>query len=140
MYTPKYFSLSEFLYSYTAKVNSIENLPTFEQVENLNRLCKLVLDDARMKLGSPIRVNSGFRNVELNKRVGGALNSQHCKGLAADISCKNMGLLFDILTTNPNIDQLLNEYKGKNHWIHVSIAPKGKQPRKYIQNLFYADK
>lgn len=140
MYTPKYFSLSELLYSYTAQSEGIDNIPTFEQIENLNRLCKLVLDDTRMKLNSPIRVNSGFRSVELNKRVGGVSNSQHCKGLAADLSCRNMGLLFDILATNPNVDQLLNEYSGKNHWIHVSIAPKGCKPRNYIQNLFYANK
>ena len=34
----KYFSLSEFITSSTAKRLGIDNLPTFEVVDNLNRL------------------------------------------------------------------------------------------------------
>lgn len=140
MYTPKYFTLRELLYSQTAQSEGIDNIPTFGQIENLTRLCRLVLDDARMILNAPIRVSSGFRSVELNKRVGGVPNSQHCQGLAADISCDNMDLLFDILASDPNIDQLLNEYSGNSHWLHVSIAPKGCKPRNYIRKVFYANK
>ena len=133
MYIPKYFSFRELIYSHTADAYGIENVPTFEQIDNLNRLCRLVLDDARMKLNAPIRVNSGFRSVELNKIVGGVYNSQHCKGLAADLSCNNMELLFDILAKNENVDQLLNEYNGKSRWIQISIAPEGQKPRKLIR-------
>ena len=56
----KYFSLSEFINSTTAKRLGIDNTPTFEVVDNLNRLADY-LDKIREKLGKPILVNSGFR-------------------------------------------------------------------------------
>lgn len=34
----------------------------------------------------PFKINSGFRTIEHNKKVGGIKNSPHTKGLAADIS------------------------------------------------------
>ena len=82
----KYFSLSEFITSPTAKRLGIDNLPTFEIVDNLNRLADY-LDGIREKLGKPILINSGYRSPILNKAVGGVANSQHLKGLAADIVC-----------------------------------------------------
>ena len=36
--------------------------------------------------GRPLRVNSGFRSVDHNRDVGGASNSQHMYGIAADIT------------------------------------------------------
>ena len=39
----------------------------------------------RDRFGKPIVVNSGYRSPEWNAKVGGAANSFHVKGLAADI-------------------------------------------------------
>ena len=36
------------------------------------------------KTGWTCKINSGYRSVELNRAVGGALSSQHMKGEAAD--------------------------------------------------------
>lgn len=44
-----------------------------------------VLEYIRDLYGSAIRVNSGYRCSELNKRVGGVSNSAHLFGRAADI-------------------------------------------------------
>lgn len=136
MYTPKYFTLKEFIRSSTAERLKIDNTPSFTVVNNLLRLCALVLDDARMKLDRPIIVNSGYRCIELNRRVGGVYNSQHLTGLACDISCSDNRLLFDILAGNPNIDQLLYEHSGKSTWIHVSITRYGGTPRRYINDNY----
>lgn len=44
------------------------------------------LECVRAALGHiPIYINSGYRCEEHNKRVGGAMNSYHVKGQAADI-------------------------------------------------------
>lgn len=43
------------------------------------------LDEARRRTG-PIIVISGYRDPDHNRRVGGATNSQHVYGTAADIS------------------------------------------------------
>jgi uncharacterized protein YcbK (DUF882 family) len=40
----------------------------------------------RDEIGLSIKVNSGYRSAEYNKKVGGALNSQHLQGKASDLS------------------------------------------------------
>ena len=46
-----------------------------------------VLDPVREKLGKPIIVDSGYRCPKCNAAVGGATQSQHLVGEAADIRC-----------------------------------------------------
>lgn len=55
-----------------------------ELVEKLQKL--------RERLGLPIKVTSAFRCEERNNEVGGAENSQHLTGRAADISLNNQKL------------------------------------------------
>lgn len=43
------------------------------------------LELLREELGAPVRVVSGCRCAEHNRKVGGALHSQHVKGKAVDI-------------------------------------------------------
>lgn len=137
---PKYFTFKELVYSDTAKVQNIDNVPTFEHIFNLYRLCDTVLDPARKELGSPITVTSGYRSPELNKAVGGVSNSQHLTGCAADLKCTNLFELFEILSENPEIDQLLFEGNGVTRWIHVSIPEQGKTPRRQINRNYNAYK
>lgn len=40
----------------------------------------------REALGLPIHINSGYRSPAHNKKVGGAANSMHMRGMAADIT------------------------------------------------------
>lgn len=48
------------------------------------------LQAIRHDLGKPIVINSGHRCKAYNRRVGGAINSQHIKGTAADIQIGGM--------------------------------------------------
>ena len=64
-----------------------QNIPTMQDVINLTYGCHLLLEPARLIVG-PIIINSGFRNEDVNCRVGGVKNSQHLIGQAADISLK----------------------------------------------------
>lgn len=43
----------------------------------------------RDHLDEPIRLNSGYRSPEYNKKIGGAKSSQHLKANAADITVKS---------------------------------------------------
>ena len=54
--------------------------------ENVKALVENVLDPLREKYGKPIKVNSGYRCPKHNLAVGGATQSQHMKGEAADIA------------------------------------------------------
>lgn len=46
-----------------------------------------MLDRAREMAGVPFKINSGFRTVAHNKKVGGVKGSSHTLGFAADIHC-----------------------------------------------------
>jgi uncharacterized protein YcbK (DUF882 family) len=76
------FSLSEF-----ASADGTD--PSGEVLKNLTELAKN-LEVLRKHLGQSIRVTSGFRSKEHNKKIGGALNSFHVLGMAADIQVGKM--------------------------------------------------
>lgn len=92
------------------------------------RLSKL-LESIRHILGdAPIKVNSGFRNPELNKAVGSIVaNSSHTRFEAADIVPTNMPL-------KEAFTALMNAHRGgllpdlrkviieKNAWLHVEVS------------------
>lgn len=125
----KYFTLDELIKSSTAKRKGITNIPNSEQKKNLTLLVENILDPLREKYGQPIIVSSGFRCLELNKAVGGAISSQHVSGQAADIRSVNDTVqenkkLFELAKTLP-FDQLIDEYNYD--WIHVSYSPKNRR-------------
>lgn len=80
-----HFKLREFTESATAMKHGIDNRPTPEVVENLQRLCTHTLEPLREKLGLPIIITSGYRTKELNEIiVHASRKSQHMSGQAAD--------------------------------------------------------
>ena len=85
--------------------------------ENVKALVENVLDPLREKYGKPIRVNSGYRCPNHNLAVGGATQSQHMKGEAADIApvglqvtaygLKELERLVEIIKQNGKWDQMI---------------------------------
>lgn len=49
-----------------------------------------VLENIREHFNKPVIINSGYRTPEWNAKVGGAKNSYHMKGMAADIVVKGV--------------------------------------------------
>ncbi len=49
-----------------------------------------VLEEIRIHFNKPVIVNSGYRTPFWNFQIGGARNSYHCKGMAADIRIKGV--------------------------------------------------
>ena len=117
----KYFSIAEL----TRTNHAIDNLPSPAQEDNLKLLVEKVLDPAREEFGQPIKVTSGFRSEELNKKIGGAKGSQHMFGEAADIQCSDNKKLFRILA-DMEFAQLIYEFGTDEQpaWIHVSYSRK----------------
>lgn len=113
----KYFTIEEMEHSDTAKKNGIDNTSNGETRTNLIHLIEDCLDPIRDSWGNPINVTSGYRCSRLNKMIGGATNSQHQLGEAADIVVKNNQDLFEmILDKGFLFDQLILE----PGWIHIS--------------------
>ncbi len=108
----------------------LQDTPTLDVVQNLQKLCVLVLQPLRDTLGAPVYINSGYRSKRLNAKVGGVPNSRHLLGKAADIHCDNLDyakVIFDILKKNPNVGKVLIEKKrpsrkgGGSCWVHVQM-------------------
>ena len=110
----------DFLRSSTAGDNDIYNVPLeFEVWQNLDRLVTCILDPLREFCGYPILINSGYRHPELNRLLGGAKDSQHMTGEAADIYVgSNNQAVFNYIKLKFDFDQLI-EYNCYA-WIHVS--------------------
>ena len=130
----KYFTLSELTKSATARRLGIDNEADADVRANITALVDNVLDPLRTKWGMPIIVTSGYRCPKLNAAVGGAANSQHTKGMAADIRtvsdtpADNMRLLRCLLNSGIVFDQVICEYpdaQGRPDWIHVSFKRLG---------------
>lgn len=49
----------------------------------------MVLQTIRDHFGTAVTINSGYRTPQYNAKVGGVAHSQHCYGMAADISVKD---------------------------------------------------
>ena len=112
-----------------------ENKPTVQQISNMIYGCRNLLEPARQAIGCPIIINSGFRNADVNRRVGGVKNSQHLQGCAADICPKDpdqFRCLVDFLKVHKLTDQLLTG----NGWLHISWKPFG-IPRHYVRIGYY---
>ena len=137
-----HFTIEELCASDTAKTKGISNKPNMQQMINLVYLSAYVLEPLRVAMGEPIKISSGFRSEALNKAVGGAFNSQHKKGQAADLcidgDLKKGRRWFEYIKKHLPFDQLIWEHdKSGTYWIHVSyVFPDfGKNRRQVIDNL-----
>ena len=123
------------------------NIPSHVHIENLKRLCSWLemlrdewneryagskMADGRWKMGDdPIIINSGYRSPAVNKAVGGAQNSNHLTGCAADIRCLGIEQALRYATTlldisdesKEDFDELLIEKSTKSIWVHFAVRP-----------------
>jgi zinc D-Ala-D-Ala carboxypeptidase len=130
MQLSKNFTLSEFLISQTASRLGIDNTPSQQVIDNLTALCQNILQPLRDKFG-PVVISSGYRSPQLNKAIGGAANSQHMLGQAADIHMPSMANdeLARLIAKNFVFDQVILEFytlgKPDSGWVHVSYNAAG---------------
>lgn len=125
----EHFYFSEFFNSSTAAENNIKNEPASDErgrvMLNIKLLVDNVLEPVRDMVRTPIIITSGYRSPQVNKIVGGADNSQHMLGCAADFYVKGynaykMYKVFLYISNTLEYDQLIF-YPSKNI-IHVSYV------------------
>lgn len=121
MQLSSHFSLEELTISQTASRYGIDNTPSPEIITHLKRLC-MTLEQVRALVGVPIIVSSGYRCPALNRAVGGAKNSAHTLGLAADINAVHFTpqqLAQRVIDSPIPFDQLILEFGA---WVHIGLA------------------
>lgn len=133
------FSLAEMVRSRVAARVGIDNTPTDPDIKNLYRVVNSILQPLRNGIG-PVIVSSGFRCSELNKRIGGASNSAHITGRAADIESVSLStpqLAYKLVEFGLEFDKLILEYwdEGSDFndgWVHLQVSKDNKEARKLI--------
>lgn len=92
-------------------------------LENV-KLLAIQLQKIRDYTNLPITINSAYRSPKYNKKIGGAKNSQHLYGKAADIVIKGMNPLkvYDLLEHLNDTEVIKIGGLGKyNTFTHVDI-------------------
>ena len=121
----KYFSLRELTFSKIAEDHGIDNTPTPDMLETLKYTAQQ-LDKVRELLNKPVNISSGYRCLQVNRRLGSKDTSQHLKAEAIDFKCelfKKKKKVFDkIRESNIQFDQLILEF---NSWVHISFVKEG---------------
>ena len=124
----EHISYKEGVYSITATRRGINNSPDDEQLTNMELIAEKVFEPLREYVGGPIKINSFFRSVKLNKAIGGSNKSQHCKGQAIDID-DTFGVvansdMYNYIKNNLDFDQLIWEFGDDDNpnWVHVSYV------------------
>ena len=129
-----HFTLEELIFSQTATRLGIDNTPTPEVIANLRRLAQTLLEPVRQMIGVPLIVTSGYRSLLLNDKIGGAANSYHIRGCAADCVAPSFGTPYDlaerIVVAELPFDKLILEF---GRWVHVQIpASEDETPRRIV--------
>jgi hypothetical protein len=109
----------------------VYNIPSHEAIANLTNLSKW-LEVLRERAGTPIIINSGYRSPQLNRKIGGAANSNHLTGCAVDIRTSGMEqaicyaaiLINYSKESNQEFDELLIERNRYGAiWLHFAVRP-----------------
>lgn len=126
----KNFTLEEMTKSEAALRLNIPNKPGKTAISNLTVLAENVLQPTRNFFKKGIKVNSGYRSPELNATIGGSENSDHMRGMAADIEIPGLpnAELAMWIRDNLKFTQLILEFYTPgipdSGWVHVSYDPK----------------
>jgi len=127
------FSLAEYCRSDTAEAEGILNAPNWDVIVQMILHANNTMEGIRKICGGhPVLITSGFRCGDLNEAVGGAENSAHLFGAAADFTIPGFGSVREVCDAiaphmaELEIDQLIYEY---GNWIHVGRAIFGAIPR-----------
>ena len=126
----EHISYKEGVYSNTAIRRGIENDPNDEQLANMELIAEKIFEPLREWVNGPIKINSFFRSVKLNKAIGGSSKSQHCHGQAIDIDDTYKVVansdMYNYIKNNLDFDQLIWEFGDDDNpnWVHVSYVSK----------------
>ena len=124
----KHISYKEAVKSNTAMRLNIDNTPGAYEITNMNGIAHNIFEPLREWVGGPIKINSFFRCVELNKVIGGSSKSQHCQGRAVDIDDtyghKTNAEMYEWVKENLDFDQMIWEFGTEKNpdWVHISYV------------------
>jgi len=124
----KHISYKEGVKSNTAMRLNIDNSPGEYHLGNMAGVANNIFEPLREWVGGPIKINSFYRSIDLNKAIGGSSRSQHCDGRAIDIDDtfgnKTNAEMYEYIKENLNFDQMIWEFGTDDNpdWVHISYV------------------
>jgi len=118
MQLTEHFTLDEMI---ATSHREIDNTPPDEIIDKL-KVTARGLEHVRLLLGAPILINSGYRCAALNDAVGGAANSQHTHGEAADFIAPRFGSPHAVCRALEASDLRFDQLICEGTWVHCSFV------------------
>ncbi|RLA80927.1 MAG: peptidase M15 [Deltaproteobacteria bacterium] len=117
----KHFNLREFMCPCCGRVKIYPDL-----IEALELLRKYIG-------AKPIYITSGYRCPEHNRAIGGAPDSDHLYGYAADIVVEGMSgaALALAATAFPTLIKRIGTYDGNSEMVHIGIQDRSPLPSRW---------
>lgn len=137
------FFYSELVDSQTAQRLGIDNTPDLAIYKIAIKTAFKMEEVRKLLRDVPITVSSWYRSTTLNAKIGGSVESQHCKGEAVDFTARRYGTPQEICVQlsrhadTLQFDQLIFEHS----WVHISFNFTAKRlPRKQVLTLLATGK
>lgn len=92
--------------------------------DNMQPKVIFMLDALRGLIIKPLRITSGYRTPEHNKRVAGAPKSAHLEGFAVDISRSNLSRADTAMLVDTAIHLGFNGIGLDDHFVHLDMKPR----------------
>lgn len=147
----KNFEPDEFFKSNTAyrlnndsdKSNDINNYP-YKSIELSILPCLMstadLMQQVRELLGVPVDLHCAYRCPKLNKIVGGASNSQHMQGLAADFTAPKFGSPEKIVRFLKEKGVVVDQCFIEDTWVHISKLLQKEANNRMMYGFYLFDK
>lgn len=119
----KNFTLEEMEHSSIASRYGLDNTIPDELQVNI-KLVAEALQVIRDYYNRPIRISSGYRSEEVNRKANGSSNSGHLRALAVDFTVDGVSNLMVCRKTVdlvPHFDQIIYEF-GETGWVHLGLS------------------
>lgn len=122
-----HFSFAELTKSDYAIRHCLSNVPVDPEVLGNLHVLAAGLERVRTKVARPIVITSGYRSPKVNSGIGGAKDSRHLRGLAADIivpglAVRELAFLIDNWKGFIQFRKLILE---GGEWCHIDFPDDG---------------
>ena len=128
----EHFTLAELIASDMALRHGIPNLPEDPHITGNLHVLARGLERTRLILNRPMVITSGYRSERVNALVGGARNSAHLRGLAADFKVPGMSAREVCRAIKDHASIGFETLICEGAWAHIAFTDEARSPAMHV--------